>query len=179
MSDSTTKPGRKKIVSWIVVTVAIVGFLLLMGFSLQLQSGSLVGTSAPALTLSLFDGRELSLADLRGQVVVVNFWASWCIPCRDEAPALEQVWREYEGRGVVFVGIDVKDNEARARAFIEEFGLTYSNGPDPYSAISESYRITGVPETFFITRDGQVAGLYVGPISETQLRATLEEVLQR
>jgi cytochrome c biogenesis protein CcmG/thiol:disulfide interchange protein DsbE len=85
---------------------------------------------APDFTLSLFDGGQITLGDLRGQVVVLNVWASWCPPCRDEAPVLERAWRAYRDRGVTFVGVDYMDTEPAALAYIAEFDITYPNGPD-------------------------------------------------
>jgi len=155
-----------------------IGFLIILGYGLRTQSGSPIGAPAPDFTLSLFDGGELSLADRRGSVVVVNFWASWCAPCRDEAPTLERVWQEYEDRRVVFVGVNYKDVESKATSFIEEFNVTYPNGPDPYNRISAAYRITGVPETFLIAKDGRLLEWYRGPITEAWLRAALGEILQ-
>lgn len=94
-----------------IITVAAIGFLLILGYGLRSQFVSPIGAPAPDFTFSLFDGGEISLADRRGLVVVVNFWASWCPPCRDEATALERVWREYEDKGVVFVGRSFCNNE--------------------------------------------------------------------
>ncbi len=177
MNDAISKSKQTGKSGWIVAAV-VIGFVMVVGYGLRTQSGSPLGAPAPDFTLALFDGGELSLADRRGSVVVVNFWASWCSPCRDEAPALERVWREYKGRGVVFVGVDYKDVESKAMAFIEEFGLTYPNGPDPYNKISGAYRITGVPETFLIARDGRLVEWWMGPITEAGLRAALEEILE-
>lgn len=181
MNDATTKPEkggspRSAQSRWIIAAVAV-GFVIILGYGLRAQSGSPIGAPAPDFTLPLFDGGELSLADRLGSVVVVNFWASWCTPCRDEAPALERLWQEYGDRGVVFVGVSYKDVESKARPFIEEFDVTYPNGSDPYNRISAAYRITGVPETFLISRDGRLLQWWVGPITEAGLRAALEETL--
>jgi cytochrome c biogenesis protein CcmG/thiol:disulfide interchange protein DsbE len=178
MNDTTARPDKRGKAGWII-TAAAIGFLLILGYGLRSQFVSPIGAPAPDFTLSLFDGGELSLADRRGLVVVVNFWASWCSPCRDEAPALERVWREYEDKGVVFVGVNVNDITAKATAFIEEFNITYPNGPDPYDRISRAYHTTGVPETFLIAKDGRLAKWYRGPITEAGLRAVLEELLQQ
>jgi len=178
MNDTTVRSEKKEKARQII-TAAVIGFLLILGYGLQPQFVSPIGTQAPDFTLSLFDGGELSLTDQRGLVVVVNFWASWCSPCRDEAPALERVWREYEDRGVVFVGVNVKDVTTQAMAFLEEFNITYPNGPDPYNRISKAYRVTGVPETFLIAEDGRLVKWYRGPITEDGLRAALEELLQQ
>ena len=176
MNDATAKPEKTGKSRWIIATVAV-GFLIILAYGLRTQSGSPIGAPAPEFTLSLFGDGELSLADQRGSVVVVNFWASWCTPCRGEAPALEKLWREYEDRGVVFVGVNYRDVESKAMSFIEEFNATYPNGPDPYNKISAAYHITGVPETFLISRDGRLLEWWIGPITETVLRAALEEIL--
>ena len=176
MNDTTAKLEKRGKAGWIVTATAI-GFLLVLGYGLRSEFVSAIGAPTPDFTLSLFDGGELSLADQRGSVVVVNFWASWCTPCRGEAPALEKLWREYEDRGVVFVGVNYRDVESKAMSFIEEFNATYPNGPDPYNKISAAYHITGVPETFLISRDGRLLEWWIGPITETVLRAALEEIL--
>ena len=178
MNDTTAKLEKRGKAGWIVTATAI-GFLLILGYGLRSEFVSAIGAPTPDFTLSLFDGGELSLADQRGVVVVVNFWASWCPPCRDEAPALERVWREYEDKGVIFVGVNVKDVTDNAMGFIEEFDITYPNGPDPYDKISKAYRVTGVPETFLVAKDGYLAKWYRGPVTEAGLRAALEELLQQ
>lgn len=177
MKDNITRSEKTRKASWIMVAMAV-GLLLILGYGLRSRSGSLIGAPAPDFALSLFDGGELSLADLHGSVVVVNFWASWCPPCRDEAPVLEKIWREYENQGVIFVGVNFRDVPAKAMTFIEEFDITYPNGLDPYNRVSKAYGITGVPETFLIARDGHVVEHYIGPVSEADLRAALKEVLQ-
>lgn len=178
MNDAAAKHEKKRKAGWIVTAVAI-GFLLTLGYALRSEFVSAVGSPAPDFTVSLFDGGELSLADQHGSVVVVNFWASWCSPCRDEAPALERVWGEYGDKGVIFVGVNVKDVTDNARAFIEEFDITYPNGPDPYDRISKAYRVTGVPETFLIGKDGRLVEQYIGPVTEDGLRAAVQELLQQ
>jgi cytochrome c biogenesis protein CcmG/thiol:disulfide interchange protein DsbE len=157
----------------ILVLVAVFGWKLFDGAQGQVESGL-----APDFTLSMFDGSQLTLSELRGQVVVVNFWASWCIPCRDEAPILEQTWRRYRDQGVVFIGVDYLDTDKEALAFLEEFNVTYPNGPDLGTRIARDYRIVGVPETFFIDKEGQVADLEIGPLTEARLVSAIETLLQ-
>jgi cytochrome c biogenesis protein CcmG/thiol:disulfide interchange protein DsbE len=160
--------------------VVVLGLLGLLAYGLLVRgrtSKSLQGSPALPFSLSLFDGRTVSLDELRGQVVVVNFWASWCVECRDEAGLLEEVWREYRERGVVFLGIVYVDTEPEARAYIERYGLTYPNGPDLGSKISRDYRISGVPETFFIARDGRLAYVKIGPLERSELVGQIENLL--
>lgn len=133
---------------------------------------------APDFVLTLFDGERLSLSSLRGRPVVLNFWASWCPPCKQEAPVLERGWRAYQDKGVIFLGIDVQDTEAAARRFMETYGITFRNGPDQGNRIAPAYGITGIPETFFISRDGLLVRRWIGPISDPVLTAYIEELLQ-
>lgn len=137
-----------------------------------------VGKIAPPFTLSLFDGQKTSLADLRGQVVVVNFWASWCIPCIDEAPELEGAWQKYKSAGVVFLGVDYVDTEPKALEFLKRFGISYPNGPDLASRISYDYRIKGVPETFVVDKTGVVRFVKIGPTTARELSAVIDTLLQ-
>jgi len=132
---------------------------------------------APDFELTTFEGQKILLSDLRGQAVVINFWASWCVPCREEAPILEATWREYRDKGVVFIGVDYLDPENDARGYIKEFGITYPNGPDLGTRISQAYRIQGVPETFFIDRQGKIQDLFIGPLNQPELRRRIESLL--
>ena len=132
---------------------------------------------APDFTLNLFDGNSFTLSENRGHPVVMNIWASWCQACRDEAPVLEGGWREFQDRGVVFVGVDYNDNRGDAEEFLREFDITYPNGPDE-SGIFFEYGATGVPETFFINRDGVIVLKYAGPLNDEQLAAFVEELLR-
>lgn len=112
---------------------------------------------APGFTLERLD-REgtLSLSELRGKAVVINFWASWCGPCKDEAPVLERAWREHRDEGLVVVGVDFNDARSAARAFMRETGMTYPVVYDPDGELVADYGATGVPETFFVDRQGRL-----------------------
>ncbi len=130
----------------------------------------------PEFTLSLQDGTKLSSKDLHGRGAVLNFWASWCVPCQDEAPILAKVAREYESESVVFVGISEWDTESDLRSFLSRYRVNYGNGVDVGGKIAIDLGVTGIPETFFLRPDGTFASRWVGPLSEDQLRKLVEEV---
>lgn len=133
---------------------------------------------APDFELELFGGGKVRLSDYEGKVVVLNFWASWCPPCRREMPAFEKTWREYEAKGVVFVGVAVQDYEPDARAFAEETGVTYPIGMDWNGRIFDSYRPTAMPTTFLINREGIVSRRIANYANEAMLRIFLKGQLE-
>jgi cytochrome c biogenesis protein CcmG/thiol:disulfide interchange protein DsbE len=167
----------------IAAWITILGLLALLAFGLlRAQRGPLkVGDPAPDFTLTTFEGVQIPLNDLRGKVVLVNFWASWCIPCEEEAPELEAAWRYYQPRGdVVFLGIDYLDTETKAKAYLQRFNVTYPNGPDLGTRIAHAYRTTGVPETFIITRDGTLANFKLIPFtSMAEIRSMIDPLLDQ
>ena len=129
--------------------------------------------------LELFGGGTLKLSDLRGKVVMVDFWASWCLPCRVEAPALTKVYKEFKGQDVEFVGVDVWDSVGDAEIFLQQEGQTYPAGSDPDGQIAIDYGVRGIPEKYFIDRDGILVKKLSGPLTETTLRNTINELLAR
>jgi cytochrome c biogenesis protein CcmG/thiol:disulfide interchange protein DsbE len=163
----------------VILTFAIVLALLgLLAWGLvQVQAGPRDKGSAPDFTITGFDGRKANLGALRGRVVIINFWASWCLPCREEAAYLEQTWRKYKDQGVVFIGVDYVDTEKEALAYIKEFDITYINGPDLGTRISQAYNIKGVPETYFVAKDGELRGVHIGPLKSPELDEKIEELL--
>ena len=168
-------------VGWgtIAVMIVLVLFIGMLGVSLiRAERTQPTSGPAPLFTLKTFNGEVFKLAEQRGKVVVINFWASWCVPCRDEAPILQDVWERYRDRGVVLVGVAYLDVERDALAFIEEFGITYPNGLDMRKAISAKYRIQGVPETFIVDQTGNIVEMHIGPATEGQLDAILDDLLE-
>ncbi len=157
------------------ILLALLG-LLAWGLK-KAQAGPVEKGMAPDFTITSFNGRTVALGDLRGQVVIINFWASWCPPCREEAAYLEETWRKYQDQGVVFIGVDYVDTEKEALAYIEEFDITYLNGPDVATRISQAYNIQGVPETFFVAKNGELRGVHIGPMQSPQLDEKIEELL--
>jgi cytochrome c biogenesis protein CcmG/thiol:disulfide interchange protein DsbE len=154
--------------------------LLAYGFKLNPRDvpSPLVGRPAAPIQLTAFDGAAVDLAALRGKVVVVNFWASWCYPgCYEEAPVLERGWRAYKERGVVVLGIDIQDKDEAALKFIKDFDLTFPNAPDRGGKVSVDYGVYGVPETFFIDPEGRIRVKHVGAVTEPVFRDAVERLL--
>jgi cytochrome c biogenesis protein CcmG/thiol:disulfide interchange protein DsbE len=121
-----------------------------------------IGGPAPNFTASRIDTTgKLDLKSLRGKPVVLNFWASWCVPCKGEAKMLEQAWNRYKGQGVVFVGVDYTDVASDARTFMSHHGVTYPIVQDGSGKIGDKYGLTGVPETYFVDRRGRLVGTHV------------------
>ena len=178
-NDASLEPTARSKRTGLVVTFAVILALLgLLAWGLRkVQAGPVNSGIAPDFTLTSFDGRTLTLSELRGQVVIINFWASWCPPCREEAAYLEQTWRKYEGKGVLFIGVDWVDTEKEALAYMDEFDLTYFNGPDIGTRIAQAYNIQGVPETFYVAKNGELRGVRIGPLKSPELDNKIEELL--
>ena len=135
--------------------------------------------SAPSLTLPKLDGGgSMSLRDLRGKVVVLNFWASWCAPCRDEAPMLERWHRRIAARGGTVLGVDALDATDDAREFVRRFGITYPNVRDVSGERLKPFGIAAYPETFVIDRAGRIAALVRGPVTERFLEREVPPLLE-
>jgi cytochrome c biogenesis protein CcmG/thiol:disulfide interchange protein DsbE len=166
----------------VAVLVPVAGLIGLLAYGFRTNPreipSPLLGRPATPFSLTLFDGGRFQLAEHGDRVVVVNFWASWCIPCREEAPVLEAAWQAYRDRGVVVVGVNVQDSEPAARVFIETFGLTFPNGPDPGGRIAIDYGVYGIPETFVIGRDGRIGYKHIGLVGAPTLEARVQEALQ-
>jgi cytochrome c biogenesis protein CcmG/thiol:disulfide interchange protein DsbE len=135
------------------------------------------GRPAPNFTLQLLDGASITLADLKGKVVLIDFWASWCPPCRQEAPGLAQVYKEYQDRDVEFVGISIWDRIGDAEDYVQRFGITYPSGLDSEGTILVDYAVRGIPEKFFIDARGQMVAKFIGPSEVDSLRESLDRML--
>jgi cytochrome c biogenesis protein CcmG/thiol:disulfide interchange protein DsbE len=176
--QNSATPRRKGLARYAIVLIAV-GFIALLAYGLMTAGDDRIDSGlAPNFTLTSFEGDTYRLSDLAGQVVVLNFWATWCVSCKDEADDIERVWRTYQDQGVQFLGIDYLDQEPLNLEWIERYGITYPNGPDIQGRIYNAYGVQGLPETFVINRNGEVAKVFVGPLTEQQLVAEIEKVLQ-
>ena len=174
-------------VGGVVLLLALLGYAMIRAsdreatsFAVQsaLRNIPVTVRPAPDFTLPLFDGTTLRLADLRGRPVLVDFWASWCVPCREEAATLEQVWQSYHATDLLFIGVSVQDREVAALDFLEEFAITYPNGRDADGRISIDYGLMGVPEKFLINRQGQIVRKLVGPVPAAVLTDLLDALIR-
>jgi cytochrome c biogenesis protein CcmG, thiol:disulfide interchange protein DsbE len=182
-TPDTPSPG-KRLPAWLVILlmVGLLGFLTFLAVGMKKTGNTrlVVGNPVPDFQVTSFSGETYRLSDLKGKVVLLNFWASWCLTCEDEAKALEEVWKEHKGsNGVVFIGIDYVDTDQEAQAYLKRFGITYPNGPDLRLKISQIFGVTGVPETFLIDQDGKLRDLRIGPFSSAnEIREMLSPVIQ-
>lgn len=155
----------------IVVFIIILGLVGLMGYAIfgnrtHVKASPLIGKQAPDFTLKTFDGKDVTLSDLKGKTILLNFWASWCMPCRQEADALETSWLKYKNEDVIFIGVNVWDESSNAKQYLTQFGGGYINALDPSEEIQVDYGVGGVPETFFIDSSGYVRAKFTGPLTK-------------
>ncbi|MGZ9167202.1 MAG: TlpA family protein disulfide reductase [Anaerolineales bacterium] len=194
MTESSITAPRRGVPIWvqIIIWVFLVGLLAIVAVGLKrAQEGTVQpGATIEDFTFTLFAGYEyngqsqIKLSDLRDKVVVINFWASWCKPCEQEAAELEAAWKEYEPTGqVVFIGADYVDTPNEANVYLKKFNITYPNGEDrdlqQGRPLSQYFRIKGVPETYFIDKNGVLQYVQVGPFSSIdQIRAQIDPLLK-
>ncbi len=165
------------------IWLGVLTIIVVLGWSLIQVQKEPPSSTAPDFEMQFFDGYDwqgtttASLSEFEGQPIVLNFWASWCVECKLEADLLEQAWRQYKDEGLVFLGIAYVDVEPKSIQYLEEFNITYPNAPDLRTLISEEYGITGVPETFFISKDGQIIHHQIGPVNETMINTLVTKML--
>lgn len=194
MTELTETAPRRGVPIWIqiIIWILLVGLLVILGVQLnRTQEGTVQpGSAINDFTIAMFDGydyngqTEIKFSDLRGKVVVINFWASWCKPCEQEAGALEAAWRDYESTGqVVFIGADYVDTPTEASIYLKKFNITYPNGEDRdlqrQRPLSQYFRITGVPETYFVDKNGVLSYVHIGPLTSIeQIREQIDPLLE-
>ena len=132
---------------------------------------------AADFTLQLFDGRIFTLSKHKGEAVVVNFFASWCIPCRAEAPALEAIHREYSEKKVIILGIAIRDTDSGAKGFVEEYALSFPTGLDKDEKITQNFGVYGLPTTFFISGSGLITYTHSGAVTKELIKHELDKIL--
>ncbi len=182
--EPTASPHRHRTLYMGLALFGLAALFVVLAYGLRPKTSTLLqGNPAPNFELTAFNGefkdQHIALADLKGKVVVLNMWASWCKECEKEAAALEQGWRDYRERGVTFVGVDYLDTDTAGLAYLKRFGITYPNGPDIGSRIFQTYQSTGVPETFFIDQKGIVQFVQIGPLTQPQLVGLVDGLLAK
>jgi len=171
-------PARLKLTGQVLAVALVAGLLALLVWKVAHGSGK---TAQPKnFTLPRLDKPgKLELASLRGKVVVLNFWASWCVPCKQEAPALETIWREFRSKGVVVLGVNSEDFSGDARGFMRKYGITYPVVREGGNGLYGPYGVSGVPETRVIDRKGRYAGTqFYGATTAADLRRSVETALR-
>jgi cytochrome c biogenesis protein CcmG/thiol:disulfide interchange protein DsbE len=168
-------PWRRLVL--IAVIIGPILGLLAFGFTRDARyiTSPLLAKPATPFTVTLFDGRKVTLEELRGKAVFLNFWASWCLPCRAEARELEAAWQKVKDKDMVFIGVALQDTDKNALEFLKEFDVTYPNGKDEAGKIAVDYGTWGIPESFFIDPQGRITYKHVGGIRASLVLSKLDE----
>ena len=188
VKESVRKNKRKRrIVIFCVVSLLNVGLLALILTQLLTPathsvSDPLVGHAAPNFSLEMlhsdFGKSALSLSNFKGKPIVLNFWASWCQPCKDELPLLENAWKQMQAqkKDIVFLGIDFQESSSDATSFLQQYGITYLAGLDINGSIASKYRVTSLPQTIFISRDGSITSREPQELTAQELSRNLQSI---
>lgn len=168
--ENPTAVQPKKLPTGVILLAfaILLGFLALIAWGLnRSMSGPIrVGQTVPEIEMVTFDDQMISTSDYTGKVIVLNFWASWCKPCEQEAAELEMAYQYFKpGDQVVFLGLAYVDTEPNSLGYLEKFGITYPNGPDLRTSVSQMFKIRGVPETYIIDKEGRLAYAKIGPFT--------------
>ncbi len=196
IGERQRRSHKRRIITLVIVSIINVALLVLLWSQLlvpaQNQSDSSSSGMSSMQSKSPLDGRpapdfrlaqlssgsvpKVHLASLKGKPVVINFWASWCDPCKREAPLLQSTWQRVQKQGVVLLGIDYQDTQSDGQSFLQKYGITYTNVVDPNSSVAINYGVTGVPETFFINSHGVVVRRVMGELTEQMLQSNIKQL---
>jgi cytochrome c biogenesis protein CcmG/thiol:disulfide interchange protein DsbE len=168
-------PWRRLAITLLIIAPILA--LLAFGFTRDARyiTSPLIAKPAAPFTITLFDGRKLTLDELRGKAIFLNFWASWCPPCRAEARELEAAWQKVKDKDMVFIGVALQDTDQNSLEFLKEFNVSYANGKDESGKIGVDYGTWGIPESFFIDPQGRITYKHVGGIRAALVLGKLEE----
>ena len=167
-------------IAGLVVALVAAGLLLTQGnkeSETPSKSSSSTKEPSPNFTLHLVGGGDFKLADYKGKPILINFFASWCLPCREEMPILEKIVNEYNPKGVVFLGVAVDDTEEKMKDFIAKYGVTFPVGLDKTASIQKSFGLYGIPTTYFIDKQGMINYFHSGSVTEELLHHELDKLL--
>jgi len=170
---------RAVLLAGVVAAIAAVVALLSIGLGTDpsVTTSPLVGRTAPDFTLQQLDGPSMTLSKLRGQVVVINFWASWCTECHTEQAALDETWQQFRDSGVVVVGVNFEDTAGDARDYVRTAGISYPIVEDTDSRTALAYGLRGIPETFVVNKTGRIVDRVIGPVDQAKLGREINSAL--
>ena len=170
---------QTRLLAGVVAAVAVIVALLASGLGRDpsVIASPLVGRTAPDFTLPQLDGPPVTLSKLRGQIVIINFWASWCAECQVEQAVLDQTWQRFQDAGVIMVGVDFEDETGAARSYVSTADVTYPIVEDADSSTALAYGLRGVPETFVVNQSGRIVDHVIGPVDAATLTSEINSML--
>ena len=171
-----SKKGRFLGHRWVFVFlgIALLGSIGLAGC----DSGKTTGELAPDFTLDDLEGKSVTLSDFRGQPVFINFWATSCPPCREEMPDMEKVYQEYKDTGLVIIGVDLGESVSTVQEFVEDNGYSWIFVIDKDGKATQDYRVTTIPKSVFVDKDGRIRYEHVGPMSQSAMKSNIEKIME-
>lgn len=163
---------------FILAMAAIIGSLAVQGCIPPAPPPMEVGHPAPDFTLTDLEGNTVTLSDFRGKVVFINFWASWCPPCRAEMPEIEAVYQEYKDKGVVFISVNIQEDESIVREFVQKGGYSWTFVIDTTGEVTKNYRVVTIPANFFLDKEGIIRAVKIGAVTKREIESRLAEAMK-